>query len=84
MNRERGEVVEGELGKRIRAARVYGQYSQLELARKLGISVGTLVQYEKGHREVPAMLRPGLAAQVVELTGMDERWVMAAVGGPGV
>jgi len=76
--------MDGELGKRIRAARVYGQYSQTELARKLGISSATLIRYEKGRVEVPSLARRELAKRVVELTGMDERWVMDAVGGPGV
>lgn len=76
--------MEGELGKRIRAARVYGEMSQTEMARKLGISSATLIRYEKGRVEVPALSRDGLARRVIELTGVDEDFVMKAVGGPGV
>lgn len=74
----------GELGKRIRAARAYGQMSQTEMARKLGISSATLIRYEKGKVEVPSLARKELTQRVIDLTGMDERWMMEAVGGPGV
>ena len=72
--------MEGELGRRIRAARVYGQVSQVEMARKLGVSTATLIRYEKGHREVPNLVREALATKVVELTGVEEDFVMRAVG----
>ena len=79
-----GEPVKGELGKRIRAARCYAGISQVEFARSLGVSVGTLIEYEKGRQEVPSLSRIGMAARVVELTGVDEDFLMNAVGGPGV
>lgn len=68
-----------DFGKRIKAARVYGEYPQIEFARKLGIAVSTLVRYEKGHVEVPPLTRPGLAAKVEELTGIDEGFVSRGV-----
>lgn len=71
--------MDANFGKRIRAARCYGQISQVEMARKLGISVGTLYEYEKGRREVPALTRPGLAARVEELTGIGEGFVARGV-----
>ena len=81
----KGKVaMKGELGRRIRTARAYGQMSQTEMARRLGISSATLIRYEKGQREIPSLARRELAQRVVDLTGMDERWVMEAVGGPGV
>lgn len=72
-----------DFGKRIKAARVYGGYPQIEFARKLGISVATLVRYEKGQRKVPALTRPGLAAKVEELTGIDEGFVARGVDRDG-
>ncbi len=68
-----------DFGKRIKAARVYGDYPQIEFARKLGISVDTLIRYEKGQREVPELSRLGLAAKVEELTGIDEGFVSRGV-----
>lgn len=68
-----------DFGKRIKAARVYGDYPQIEFARKLGISVDTLIRYEKGRREVPELSRLGLAAKVEELTGIDEGFVSRGV-----
>lgn len=70
--------MDGELGKRIRAARVYGQMSQIEMAQKLGISSDTLIRYEKGYREVPPLTREGLARRVHELTGFSEGYLMEA------
>ena len=68
-----------DFGKRIKAARVYGDYPQIEFARRLGISVDTLIRYEKGQREVPELSRLGLAAKVEELTGIDEGFVSRGV-----
>ena len=76
--------MKGELGKRIRAARSYAGISQVELAQSLGVSVGTLIEYEKGRQEVPSLSRMGLAHRVIQLTGVDEDFVLKAVGGPGV
>ena len=73
------ESLSDDFGRRIRAARVYGEFPQIEFARKLGISVATLVRYEKGQRKVPALTRPGLAAKVEELTGIDEGFVSRGV-----
>ena len=59
---------EGELGRRIRAARSYAELSQIEMARKLGVSSATLIRWEKGKREVEPLTRMGVALQVAELT----------------
>lgn len=75
--------MEGELGRRIRAARAYGGVPQTELARKLGISVGTLIDLEKGRSEPPELKRLGMAAKVEELTGVDEGFVLVAAGQKG-
>ncbi len=72
--------MDGELGRRIRAARAYGQLSQVEMARKLGVSTATLIRYEKGQHEVPDLSRMGIATKVVELTGIESDFVMRAVG----
>lgn len=72
--------MDGELGRRIRAARAYGQLSQVEMARKLGVSTATLIRYEKGQHEVPDLSRMGIATKVIELTGIDSDFVMRAVG----
>ena len=79
-----GTKVEGELGRRIRAARVYGAYSQVEMARKLGISVATLIRYEKGRNEIPELARPEIVNRVIELTGVDADFLRRAMEGPNV
>jgi transcriptional regulator with XRE-family HTH domain len=61
-------MAKGELGRRIRAARSYAELSQIEMARRLGVSSATLIRWEKGKREVEPLTRMGVALQVTEVT----------------
>lgn len=79
IRRERKMGMDKELGKRIRAARCYGRLSHIELARRLGLSVGSLIAYEKGRSPVPEPIQADLAARVVEITGIDEDFLMRVV-----
>jgi transcriptional regulator with XRE-family HTH domain len=64
----KGVAVKGELGRRIRSARAYAELSQIEMARKLGVSSATLIRWEKVQREIEPLTRMGVALQVTELT----------------
>jgi transcriptional regulator with XRE-family HTH domain len=68
-----GVAMKGELGRRIKAARAYAELSQIEMARKLGVSSGTLIRWEKGQREIEPLTRMGVALQVAELTNYPVR-----------
>lgn len=52
-------MADSEIARRVRAARIYGGLSRRDLARRLEVSEGTLINTELGKRHAP---RPELLA----------------------
>ena len=67
-------TLEFDLGDRLRKARLHAHLEQEEMAEKLGVTIGTISNWESG-RVQPRNLR-AVVEEWSELTGVDPIWLL--------